>query len=69
MIFRSTKCVGMDCEFVGIGKGGAEHMLARVSIVNSFGDILYDQFVAPQERIVDYRTDISGVRPSDLKKG
>lgn len=64
---RSTKCVGLDCEFVGIGKEGTEHMLARVSLVNSDGDVLYDQYVAPQERVVDYRTDVSGVRPSDLK--
>lgn len=65
---RTTKYVGMDCEFVGIGKNGTEHMLARVSIVNSDGDVLYDQFVAPQERVIDYRTDVSGVRYSDLKK-
>ena len=59
----------MDCEFVGIGKDATEHMLARVSIVNSDGGVLYDQFVAPQERVIDYRTEVSGVRFSDIKNG
>lgn len=54
---------------VGTGPGGADSMLARVSIVNSFGDTVYDTFVAPKEKVTDYRTEVSGVRPSDLKNG
>lgn len=59
----------MDCEFVGVGKAGLEHMLARVSIVNIDGDVLYDKYVAAQERVVDYRTDVSGIRPFHIKNG
>lgn len=59
----------MDCEFVGVGKGGLEHMLARVSIVNIDGDVLYDKYVAARERVVDYRTDVSGIRPFHLRNG
>ena len=66
---RVSKYLAMDCEFVGTGPFGEEHMLARVSIVNINGDIIYDTFVAPQERVVDYRTEVSGVRPSKLKYG
>ncbi|XP_055351360.1 RNA exonuclease 4-like [Paramacrobiotus metropolitanus] len=64
-----TKAVAMDCEFVGVGPGGQENMLARVSLVNLFGHCLYDTFVKPTELVKDYRTHVSGVRPQDLKKG
>jgi RNA exonuclease 4 len=62
----NSRIVGMDCEMVGVGQNGVGSILARVSIVNYFGDILYDTFVAPQETVTDYRTDVSGVRPEDL---
>lgn len=54
---------------VGVGFDGKQHMLARVSIVNSHGHVVYDSFVAPQEKVMDYRTPISGVKRSDLKNG
>lgn len=64
---KVTKVIGMDCEMVGAGANGKENLLARVSIVNLFGDCLYDKFVKPKEEVTDYRTHISGVRASDLK--
>ena len=66
---RLTKRIALDCEMVGIGTGGRKHMLARVSVVNSHGHAVYDSFVAPQEKVVDYRTSVSGVRPADLRNG
>ena len=54
---------------VGVGIDGKESMLARVSIVNSFCDTVYDTFVAPMQEVVDYRTEFSGVRPQDLVDG
>lgn len=59
----------MDCEMVGIGYNGSDHMLARVSIVNKFGDCIYDKFVKAREEVKDYRTDVSGVRKEDLLNG
>lgn len=56
----------MDCEMVGVGTTGQDSILARVSIVNHFGHVLYDKFVAPREKVTDYRTEVSGVRPEDL---
>ena len=64
---RFTKYVGLDCEMVGIGIDGKENALARVSIVNSLGECLYDTFVKPSEKVVDFRTSVSGVRLSDVK--
>ena len=64
-----TNIVGMDCEYVGIGFEGREHQLARVSIVNADGLPIYDKYVRPTEPIVDYRTDVSGIRPGNLTNG
>ncbi|KAF8765135.1 RNA exonuclease 4 like protein [Argiope bruennichi] len=64
-----TKTVALDCEMVGVGPKGKDSILARVSIVNAFGNCIYDEYVKPKERITDYRTEVSGVRPADLQKG
>lgn len=66
---RLTKFLAMDCEMVGVGYDGNDHMLARVSMVNKFGDCIYDKFVKAREEVKDYRTDISGVRKEDLLNG
>ncbi|KAL0965248.1 hypothetical protein UPYG_G00278750 [Umbra pygmaea] len=64
-----TKAVAMDCEMVGVGPGGEESILARVSIVNQFGKCIYDKYVKPTENVTDYRTAVSGIRPNDIKNG
>lgn len=66
---KPTRVVAMDCEMVGVGHEGRDSVLARVSLVNVMGHCIYDKFVKPREEVVDYRTAISGVRPSDLAKG
>jgi RNA exonuclease 4 len=63
------KYVAVDCEMVGVGPDGAESSLARVSVVNFHGAVLLDEFVRQRERVVDYRTEFSGVRPKDLAHG
>nr|XP_032623414.1 RNA exonuclease 4 isoform X2 [Chelonoidis abingdonii] len=64
-----TKAVAMDCEMVGVGPEGEDSILARVSIVNQFGKCIYDKYVKPTEKVTDYRTAVSGIRPKDIKKG
>lgn len=64
-----TRTVAMDCEMVGVGSDGEESILARVSIVNQFGKCVYDKFCKPTERVTDYRTAVSGIRPQDIKNG
>lgn len=61
-----TNVVAMDCEMVGVGEGGKDSVLARISIVNLFGHCLYDKYVKATEKVTDYRTAVSGIRPSDL---
>lgn len=61
-----TNIVALDCEMVGVGPDGRTDALARVSVVNYAGDVLYDAFVKPGEAVVDYRTRWSGVRAEDI---
>ncbi|CAD6915552.1 unnamed protein product [Tilletia controversa] len=58
--------IAIDCEMVGVGPNGSESVLARVSLVNWHGFTLYDTFVRPAEKVTDYRTWVSGVRPRDV---
>ena len=66
---RAGKYLALDCEMVGVGIDGAESVLARVSLVNYYGFVLLDAIVRPRERVVDYRTEFSGIRPSDMVHG
>ena len=54
---------------VGVGIEGRESSLARVSLVNYYGAVQLDAFVRQKERVVDYRTPYSGIRPKDMIHG
>ncbi|KAK1751970.1 ribonuclease H-like domain-containing protein [Echria macrotheca] len=60
------KYLAIDCEMVGIGPGGHESVLARISLVDFHGRQLYDSFVRPRERVTDWRTSVSGVSARDM---
>eukprot|EP00890_Picochlorum_soloecismus_P002224 jgi/Picsp_1/3001/NSC_01224-R1_rna exonuclease 4 homolog ( cerevisiae) len=64
-----SKVVALDCEMVECNgnNGVPTSMLARVSIVNILGEVVYDSYVAPTDRVTDYRTQFSGIRPSNLR--
>ncbi|NXC99331.1 REXO4 exonuclease, partial [Certhia familiaris] len=64
-----TRAVAMDCEMVGVGPKGEDSILARVSIVNQFGKCVYDKYVKPTEKVTDYRTAVSGIRPQNINTG
>ncbi|KAF0876105.1 RNA exonuclease 4 [Crocuta crocuta] len=64
-----TRAVAMDCEMVGVGPKGEESIAARVSIVNQYGKCVYDKCIKPTQRVTDYRTAVSGIRPENLKQG
>lgn len=64
-----TQVVAIDCEMVGSGPGGKRDQLARVSIVNTFGHVLYDKFVKPLQPVTDFRSFVSGVYPHHLESG
>lgn len=57
----------MDCEMVGLAPNG-ESGLARCSLVDLHGAVLYDKFIRPEGAILDYRTRVSGVTPQHMMK-
>lgn len=61
------KYIAVDCEMVGVGPGGRESALARVSLVDFHGRQIYDSFVRPVERVTNWRSDVSGVSPKEMK--
>ncbi|RIA80093.1 ribonuclease H-like domain-containing protein [Glomus cerebriforme] len=63
----SNDCIAIDCEMVGVGHMGSESALARVSIVNYYGEKLFDKFVKPKRVIRDYRTQYSGITAKHLE--
>lgn len=73
---RSSPCVGidhlntvaMDCEMVGTGPGGRCSEVARCSIVNYYGSVIYDKYILPGQRVTDYRTRWSGIKKHHLAK-
>ncbi|KAG0290544.1 3'-5' exonuclease [Dissophora globulifera] len=53
---------------VGVGPEGIDSALARVSLVNFYGVTILDLYVRPQERVTDFRTEVSGITPKLLAK-
>mmetsp|Transcript_13382 Transcript_13382/g.28942 ORF Transcript_13382/g.28942 Transcript_13382/m.28942 type:complete len:180 (+) Transcript_13382:724-1263(+) len=51
---------------VGVGTDGRKSALARASAVDWDGRVLLDAFVRVPERVTDFRTFVSGVRPRDI---
>jgi len=66
---KETQVLALDCERVLTDKG---ERLARVSIVNFYGNIVFDTLVKPcnhyyeEHQVLDYREWITGIKPIDL---
>jgi DNA polymerase III epsilon subunit-like protein len=58
--------IACDAEMVGVGAADTS-ALARVSLTDWYGRVLYDKFVKPRGRITNYRTWVSGIRKRDLQ--
>jgi RNA exonuclease 4 len=61
------KYIAVDCEMVGVGPGGHESALARISIVDFHGTQVYDSYVKPKERVTNWRTQFSGISPKEMR--
>ncbi|NXH75844.1 AEN nuclease, partial [Hydrobates tethys] len=66
-LLRPGKYVAIDCEMVGTGPQGRLSELARCSVVNYEGDVIYDKYVQPELPIMDYRTRWSGITKQHMK--
>ena len=56
--------VSLDCEMVKC-ESGIE--LARVTIIDSAFEVIYDKLVKPKTAVVDYLTQYSGITEEDLR--
>ena len=63
---RRMRTVALDCEMVGVGEKKSS-ALARCTIVGYGGEVLYNSYVNPGQRVTDYRTRWSGIKPWHLK--
>lgn len=63
---QASRYLALDCEMVGVGPGGLDSALARVSAVNFHGQVLLDVYVKSPEKVVDYRTAVSGIKPGHI---
>ncbi|KAI5457187.1 ribonuclease H-like domain-containing protein [Mariannaea sp. PMI_226] len=61
------KYVAIDCEMVGVGPGGYESVLARVSVVDFHGRQVYDSYVKPKEKVTNWRTEVSGISQKNMR--
>lgn len=64
---EQSRYLAMDCEMVGIGRGGKRSSVARVTLVDWDGRIVYDEFVRQEQEVTDYRTFVSGITPLDVE--
>jgi RNA exonuclease 4 len=64
---EEARHIAMDCEMVGVGPNGHKSALARVTLVDWNGHIVYDAYIQPQCTVTDYRTFVSGIKEEDLK--
>lgn len=61
---EKAKYIAIDCEMVSV-RGIST--LARVSIVDWYGDTIFNTFVRVEEEVTDYLTFVSGIRQADIE--
>lgn len=64
---EQSKYIALDCEMVGIGNKGKQSSVARVTVVDWNGRIVWDEFVRQEQEVTDYRTFVSGVTKLDVE--
>lgn len=64
---EQSRYLALDCEMVGVGHGGRKSSVARVTLVDWDGRIVYDEFVQQEQEVTDYRTFVSGITHLDVE--
>ena len=58
---EKSRYIALDAEMVGIGSDGISSALARVTLVDWYGSVIYDAYVQVDQPVTDYRTFVSGI--------
>ncbi|KAI0067822.1 hypothetical protein BV25DRAFT_1834814 [Artomyces pyxidatus] len=61
-----SKYVAVSAQVVFAGATASIPMVARVSVTDYIGDVVFDTFVRPTQPVVDHRTAETGVLPSHI---
>jgi RNA exonuclease 4 len=64
---EKARYLALDCEMVGVGHDGKRSSVARVTLVDWDGRIVWDEFVRQEQEVTDYRTFVSGITPLDME--
>jgi len=64
---EKARYLALDSEMVGVGQGGVRSSVARVTLVDWDGRIVWDEFVQQEQEVTDYRTFVSGITQLDLE--
>ena len=62
-MYRETNYLAIDMHRVLTSKG---ERVARISIVNFYGNIVLDTLVKPWSKVLDHREEITNIKKSDL---
>jgi len=69
MLPPPDRFLALDCEMVGIGQDGTQSALARVSVMDWYGNVVMDEFIKPgRMKVTDYRSFVSGITPEILQQ-
>lgn len=63
-----SQFVALDCEMVGIGEGGHNSSIARITLIDWDGNVLLDEYIRQCREVTDYRTFVSGITKEDLQE-
>lgn len=64
-VSANSPMFGVDCEMCRTSSGVNE--LTRISIINEEHESIYETLVCPQNKIIDYLTQYSGITPEMMK--
>ncbi|QRW14764.1 nucleotide-binding frt1 [Ceratobasidium sp. AG-Ba] len=56
----------LSCLSVGAGSGGSVSMLARATVIDYWGNVIFDSFVEPTEKVTNYKTTSTGIEEHHL---
>jgi DNA polymerase III epsilon subunit-like protein len=61
------KIFGIDVECVATGVRAQDRAAARIVLVSMEDEVVFDEFIKPQDKVFSCITELTGIKPSDLE--